>query len=951
MQKRGSIRSRVFSLLVFIIFISTCITAQTGTISGVVKDKTNSETIVGANVIIEGTTSGAVTDLDGKYIINNLKPGKYKISISFISYEPFVSGEIIVNASETVNYDVALYATSISLGTVNVVATKKTGNDVSVINSVKGSVSLANGISSQLISKTQDKDAADVVKRIPGITIIDDKFIIVRGLSQRYNTVWLNNASTPSSEADSRAFSFDVVPSSMIDNIMVYKTAQADFPADYTGGFIKITTKAIPDQNDIQFSYSTNYNEGTTFNDFFKYKGSSTDKFGFDNGFRDFPSSMPSNLQAYNSAENPVLQEKSLAIAKEMNKSWVPELKTAMPDQKFLFGISRRFNIGKTTLGNYTVLNYSNSNDYNDILKNNSYKVYDYKLDKIAPLDEFYDHQYTNTLKTSIIHNWAINLNDKNKIEFRNLFNQIGQTRTSIRAGREWYNDGRFSKYEDLYYSSRTMYSGQLGGYHTLKEETTKLDWTLSYSYTNKNEPDNKRYRYVRNETDTTIFTTSFPQNGDLSSFSRNWYALNEKLYSGAINFTKCFVFNEFKPEFKTGLFYEKKDRDFSSRVFSFGSTGQTLRSTSLTPDLIFTDANFNLTDGIKMIENTANSDSYTAGSELYAGYLMAKIPIGVFDLNVGLRVEKDNLFLHSFLTGTTIPANPVRDTINLFPSLNLIYKYNEKSLLRFAYGKTVNRPEFREIAPFYYVDFNLNAGIYGNTGLKQAYINNYDMRYEFYPSPNETFTFGVFYKQLTDAIEFIISGNSPTQYSFTNAKSAYNYGIELEFKKDLEFIGLKNFSATFNGSIIKSNIKAGMSGLCRERPLQGQSPYIINAGLFYQNDKSGIMANLVYNVIGKRIVAVGYQLTNQWDYIPDMYESPRNLLDFTVSKKVGKYVEFKAGIKDIISQDIKYVQTIDTDVDMLNYDGSGIKHFKREQVTKLYNPGRTFSIGISVKI
>ncbi len=193
-------------------------------------------------------------------------------------------------------------------------------------------------------------------------------------------------------------------------------------------------------------------------------------------------------------------------------------------------------------------------------------------------------------------------------------------------------------------------------------------------------------------------------------------------------------------------------------------------------------------------------------------------------------------------------------------------------------------------MAPFYFVDFDLNAGIYGNPAIKQAYIHNFDLRFEHYPSPNETFNIGVFYKNFHNPIEMVIMGNSPTQYSFENVLSAYSYGIESDVRKSLGFIsGAENFSIILNAALIKSRVQFPSGSLERNRSLQGQSPYMVNAGLFYYNDNNGLMVTVMYNIIGKRIVAVGRPSPNEWEDIPNIYEMPRNALDLAVSKKLPK--------------------------------------------------------------
>ncbi len=274
--------------------------------------------------------------------------------------------------------------------------------------------------------------------------------------------------------------------------------------------------------------------------------------------------------------------------------------------------------------------------------------------------------------------------------------------------------------------------------------------------------------------------------------------------------------------------------------------------------------------------------------------------------------------------------------------------------MVRAAYGLSVNRPEFRELAPFYFVDFDMNAGIYGNPSIKQAYIHNFDIRFEHYPSPNETCNIGLFYKHFNSPIETVIMGNNPTQYSFENVPSAYSYGIETDIRKSLGFIpGAENFSVILNATLIRSKVQFGKGDLNRDRSLQGQSPYMVNAGVFYYNDDNGLMFTLLYNIIGKRIVAVGRPSPNQWEDIPNIYEMPRNDLDLAISKKIGKNFEVKAGIKDILNQQVKFTQTVKTSVNMADVTKgtqSQTKYFNREQITKSYLPGRYFTFSVAYK-
>lgn len=930
--------------------------AQTGSIEGVATNKKNKEVLPGVTVMIDGTSQGASADINGHFLITNIKPGKYRVKASYISYNSGLLDDVKVDADKTTHISFSLSESAVTLEGVTVTGVKRTNTDIAMINVTRMSPLVSIAISGQQILRSQDRDASEVIRRLPGTTIIDDRFIVVRGLAQRYNAVWLNNTATPSSEADAKAFSFDVIPASMIENMIIVKSPAPELPADFSGGFVKITTVNLPEKSTFFVSYGTGYAEGTTNKNFKSYQGTNKDLFGLGNGYRSLPKDMPSNLNQYESATNPEIQNKITEIGRELNKTWLPVEGKASPDQRIALGFNKRFSIGSQTLGNITSLTYSNTNNHDEIT-NNNFSIYNFKNDKSQYVDEFVDNQYTNTVKIGLLHNWTWYPANGQKIEFRNLINQIGMNRVTERTGREWYDEGRFIRSTELRYMNRSIYSGQLAGEHSLKEGTTKIDWVAGYSFSNKREPDTRRYRYIRNTIDTTKYMLIFSDNPDLSSESQMWFNLNETVVTGAVNLVKQLAFREFKPEIKAGLYFENKKRDFSARNFGYAKSGNQsiIGSTTLPVDEVFADNNLNLITGIKLTEITSPSDSYNASNNQVAGYIAVKLPFNSrISLYTGLRVEQNVQKLSSFKQGTTTPVNVIRDTVNFFPSANLAISLNEKNMIRAAYGLSVNRPEFRELAPFYFVDFDLNAGIYGNPAIKQAYIHNFDLRFEHYPSQNETFNIGLFYKHFTNPVETVIIGNSPTQYTFENVSSAYSYGLETDVRKSLGFIsGAENFSVILNAALIKSKVQFGPSELNRNRSLQGQSPFMVNAGVFYYNDNNGLMATLLYNIIGKRIVAVGRPSPNQWEDIPNNYELPRNILDLVVSKRINKQLEIKAGIKDIFNQQVRLVQTINTRVAMSEINGSSsneVKQFTRNQVTKSYSPGRYITLGITYK-
>lgn len=936
-------------LLLLFTLSSLDIQAQntTGTISGVVRDGATGETMPGVNVVIEGTLRGASTDADGIFKIPSVPPGRYNLTFTFISYKPFTAEGVEVRAGSETEVTASMADQSVELDDIVVVATKRNDSEVSVMSSIKSSPVVVSGISAQLIRRTQDKDASEVVRRLPGVSIVDDKFIVVRGLSSRYNNVWLNNSSAPSLEADTRSFSFDLIPSSMIENIFILKSPTAELPADYSGGFIKIATTGIPSANSASVSYGTAFRQYSTFGNFLKEEGSPLDWLTLGSSHRSLPDDMPAHLDTYESATNPDIRNRVTDLGRSLNNAWYGVPATALPDQKFALGINRRFGKGNFIAGNVTSLTYSYSNTFTRVY-NNSYSIYNYAYDTPGILDEFVDEQYGANARVGLMHNWTFYPVEGLRLEFRNFFTSTSNSRVTARVGQDWYNNGRYVSAGETKYSNRLIYSGQLGAEKLFNEGNTIIDFTAGYSLSQRDEPDIRRYRYISNDEETSPYILLFGSNPDLSSISRMWIDLKENNISGLLNFTQKFKMGTIDAEFKTGVLAETRDREFNARNFGYamGSEASSYPSSSLPVNEILIPENINLSDGLKLKEVTALSDSYDASSSIFAGYLNFRFKFGVnTDLSLGLRVEKDRQELSSYRQGTAIPVHVVRDTLNFFPSANFAYNLTSKSLVRFTYGVSINRPEFREMAPFYFVDFDQNAGIYGNENIKQAYIQNFDIRYELYPGNNETFNVGIFYKSFLNPIEVSIRGNNPTQFSFDNISSAYSFGLETEARKTLGFISdrLENLTAVINLSLIKSSVAF-------DRPLQGQSPYIVNIGLFYQKPEHGFMASVVYNRIGKRIIAVGRPSPNEWESIPDIYEMSRNEADLTVSKMVGERLEIKAGIKDLFGEKVVYQQNVKSIVDMSLYGGDGTKAFDRTQDTKSYYPGRQYSLGLSVK-
>ena len=946
--------STILLLLTFYSF------AQKGTLKGTINDAKTGESLVGTTILLQGTTTGTITDFDGNYTLPNIAPGNYNIVISFISYQTQISKVEIVAGQET-TLNVKLEPATLDVGEVQVVAKKRENTEMSLLSALKSSDLIMSGISAQQIGKSQDKDAAEVMRRVPGITITDGRFVIVRGLVERYNSVMLNNATAPSFEADKRAFSFDAIPSGMIENILIYKSPAPELPADFAGAAIEVKTKNVADQNAFSISYGNKFVQNATFNDkVLTHKGSKTDWLGHDNGTRAIPEGVPgakefSDLYVWPNASEYIKKTDEInRISLLFPNNWEYSTKSPFLDQSLSSTFLHRFVLGKISIGNITSFNYSTTNTFTENQRA-EYQGYDEVLGEVVKDFDFTDQQAKADNKIGVIFNWNFIYGKNQKLEFRNFFNQIGTKTTSLRNGINYYNVETL-RMTDLRYDSRTVYSSQLAGEQTFNQSRTRLNWMLGYGLTKKNQPDNRRLTEVKVlDEESDHFNDYYVRIQNVPNpylAGRLWIDMKEDILDGKLDFSHDFkLFGSATDwQVKAGGFYEKKIRELDSRLIGVVATKNPPDIFFKPVNEIFAEENFYFDrttpytqHGLSYRDNTRAKDSYDATDNLQAGYLGLSIPFTPkIKLYGGVRMEHWNREIDNFyevVEGGESQAI-VRDTTDFFLSANLAYNINEKNLLRASYGKTINRPEFREMAPFDYQDFELFAIVYGNPDLQAAYIQNYDLRYEFYPRPGEMITLAGFYKDFTNPIEtFLVPSGTTYDYVPYNTEEAYSAGVELDIRKRFDALAdagsfgrfFKDFTLVFNTSLIKSEINTSKQEFTRDtvRVMSGQSPFIVNLGLFYNNAEKGWDVNLNYNIVGKRIAYVGTP-TN-----PHTWELPRNAIDLTVQKRFGEHFILKAGVNDILNQPVKFAQYHGVNEDI-------------EVYTRKYVPNRQFSASIT---
>ena len=934
----------IVRILLFICLTTTCITklqAQTGSIKGVLTDKNTGETLIGATVMVQGTSLGAVTDLDGAFTIEKVPAGTVSLRITFVGYLTEELKAVAVKQGETTTLQLKMSPELKTMKNAEVVATRITNTENAVLAEMRKSEQVVNGISSQQISKTQDRNASEVIKRLPGVTIAEDRFVVIRGLSERYNSVLLNEALAPSAEPDKKAFSFDIIPSAMLDRVLIYKTGSPELPGEFAGGVVKVFTKNMPDEDYVTAGVTLGIRSNTTFHEFNRASNSGTDWLGMDNGSRDLPNAFPSNISGLSNSQQ-------VELARMLPNTWIAKEQSAPVDQRYQAGFAKKFTIGKMKAANITGITYSNSYETREA-SNLNYNQYNIQQSLSDTIYDFNDVTNTNKVAVGVLSNFSLVINPSHKIEFRNLYNQAGSNSTTIRTGYNLEEGNEVRNYAFRYFE-RNMYSGQLSGTHEFNQGTTDLNWTLGYNNTHTNEPDYRRIRTFKSLVDNQdayyIQVNSTASQADAGRF---YSTLNETSYIGAVNAEQ-----EIKKlsetrilKIRAGIYTESKNRDFSARWLAYTKSRVDQFDYSLLQlplDQVFNSSNFNDSTGFTIDEGTNGTDRYDASNYLGAVYVAASWPVSdKLNVSGGVRYEYNRLQLTSADNNgkSLLVDNPIH---SILPSVNVSYNLTQKTLVRFAYAKTINRPEFREVAPFAYYDFVFNNVLFGNPKLKTPDIHNFDLRWEAYPMAGELISAGVFYKQFTNPIEQYFkpgAGSGGTRnFEFNNAPSAYSTGVEIELRKSLEPIFKSGFlsrlGVSANASYIYSDVNLGSQAVGQEqhRIMMGQSPYVINTGLFYNQQEHKLQCNLQYNIIGKRLFAVGTQGT------PDVYELPRNILDFSITKGIGKCIEVKAGVQDILNQAVVLRQDS-------NEDG---KIRSNDELLFRYKRGTYYTLGFTVR-
>jgi TonB-dependent receptor len=883
-----------------VVFFTTLLfaQAQTGKITGKILDGEFNDVLAFANVLVKDTSKGTTSDFDGIYSID-LEPGIYTLVFSFVGYETKAITDIEVKANSVTEINITLRPSSATLDEVVITTSARRNTEEAVLNLQRNSAVLLDGLSIESIKKAGAGDIASAIRTVPGVSVQGGKFVYVRGLGDRYTKSILNGMDIPGLDPDKNTVQMDIFPTNILENIIVVKSASADLPADFTGGVVDIITKDFPSQKTMSVSFSGGFNPDMNFNsNYVSYQGGGTDFLGFDNGNRKLPISPNTVIPNPASADNSSLE----GITRSFNRTLAAERQTSMPNFSLGFNYGNQFEVAGNKLGLIASVDYKNETLYYEGFENGIYQknedrdIFDLRFDR----RQFGDLGQNNVLLSGLA--GLSYKTNKAKYNFNVLHIQNGESQAALFNQRTEISNDIDVNRDNLEYYERSITNILLAGKHTSEKSDFTTEWKVSPTFTSVNDKDIRLTTFILNPDGTTNISSDagFPQ--------RLWRELQEVNLVGKVDFTKKYDFLNNKASLKFGALGSYKKRNYD--IFSYEVAFRNVNTTSFNgdPDAILAPENIwtpQTNSGAFIRGNFEPANSFESNQNTAALYVSNEFKLAdKIRAIIGLRAE----YFTTFFTGQNNAGTQVFDNkqtidvLDLFPSANFIYEVNEKSNVRLSYYRTTARPSFKELSVVQIPDLLTGIIFLGNIELQPSYINNFDLRYEFFGEKAQMFAVSAFYKQFNDPIELVaFSFVAPNQFTPRNSNEATVIGVEFEGRKNFNFIAesLKDLSLNVNVSLIQSEIEMpkgpGQEFESRQqfarngeviddtRQLQGQSPFLVNVGLNYNNTDLGLETGMFYNVQGKTLEVVGFGRN------PDVFTVPFNSLNFNFSKTFGQ--------------------------------------------------------------
>lgn len=850
----------------------------TGRIAGRVLDGADKEPLVLANIVVVGTEVGAVSTTDGSFVVDRVPAGRHLLRARLMGYEP-AEAVVVVEADATAQVDFRLRETiAKAMDEVKVNSKSVRSTDASVIAARMKAPTIGDAVSAEQIARSGDATGADALRRVTGLNVVDEKFVFVRGVSDRYNLSSLDGVSVSSTDTDvdKRSFTFDIVPASLLTNATIVKTAAPNLPGDFSGGLIQLNTLDFPVERTVKLSLSSGYDDHSI-GQMLRSRGGSKDWLGIDDGSRDLPGQ---NLLGND-------------LAQALPNTWSPREVKAPLNGSYSLAYGDRLVLGRHDLGVVAALTYRASYQTAEFQERPTFMGY--------PLFSFEGTRDERSVLWAGILNLAYSPARNHRFALRTNHVQSAEDKVSVYAGMP--ASGEYSDFYTIEWDERSLSLAQLSGSHQFEGfHKLGVEWKAFGSLSDAEEPDRKHVQFEQGA-----------GGHALKENYRTWAALSEKSHGAAVDITLPVG----SATLKAGVLTEHKEREYDIDAYTSDPSnisGPYYGILVLPLDSIFAPENYG-PGKLNLIPVTVFTGEYDGKQQLDAYYGMfdhsISSSIGGFRLVGGVRVERCRQTLNTVeAIDDRTPLTARIDDTDPLPSANLAYSPAGRVRIRLGYGHSVNRPEFREMANVLYYDFDKGQNVKGNPALKRAFIRNYDARVEVFPNSGEVLAVSYFYKDMTDAIEErLIPAAERYLRTWFNSPRSINSGWELEVRKSLGFIwgGLKSITVGGNYTRVNSAIEyteaktdqhGGHVMTQKTRLMQGQSPWTLNLVFLAELPRTRTSFSVFYNRIGRRLDAVG-DTRDQ-----DVYEESRDIVDLSVTQKFNRRFELRVAAKNVAGAD-----------------------------------------------
>jgi TonB-dependent receptor len=939
-------KKNIYSLLLFFFLCIGFTYAQTGKIAGNLIDGEFVEPLAFGNILVKGTTTGTTSDFDGKFELE-LEPGTYILVFSFVGYNTQEISEVIITAGNVTNLDVTLETNS--LDTIILTTSVKRNTENSVLNLQKKSVVVLDGLSAQAIKSTGASNLASAVKSVPGVSIEGGKYVYVRGLGDRYTKSILNGIDIPGLDPDRNTIQMDLFPTNILDNVIILKSASAEYPADFTGGIVDIVTKDFPTKPEYTISLGTGYNTDMHFNDnYLTYTGSDTDFLGFDDGTRNLP------INRYQSIPG-TEEDRALlgSLTNRFQKELTAKQQTSGMNFDFGFTLGNQYEVGDNKLGYQASFSYKNETTFFENRNDGAWvkDVEQSNNDMIFTLNSEGSEGINN-----VILNGMLGLTykaEKSKYKANFLHIQNGES-TAGYFDQTISQDGIGGAREpltknSLTYTERSITNLLLSGKHSLgsDENPFNFEWKLAPTFSKVMDKGHRITPFQQTDSGESFLSPSaatFP--------IQLWRNLIEENWAAKFDFDKTIALFGRPAKLKFGGAYTYKFRDFSIDDYTFNIQGDASYIANGDADNLLSSENVWTPGGggthLISIDTFNPIDAFEGEQNIGATYVSAEFNVTEkLKTVVGVRTE----FFKSYYTGTPdnstfLEREKILDEFDFFPSANMIYSVSDNVNIRSSYSRTTARPSFKEASVANIFDPITNRLFLGKLDILPTYVHNFDLRYERFGDDGQMFAVSGFFKDFKDPIEQSFFQSAANQLTVANLGNAKVYGVEFELRQRLGFIteGLNDLKLNANVSLIESELTMSNAEfnsrvdnarngerVDRIRNLQGQAPYLINVGFDYNNKSLGFQTGLFYNIQGETLEVVGINL------VPDVYTKPFSSLNFTLNKSFGEDKNSSIDFK---------VNNILNSVRKSDYVSFGAQ----DQIFSLREPGTEISLGYSYK-